>query len=54
MAEYNWWDDRTIEDNDNYFCPIIYGCCLDKNCEKCKDYEEFVKEVNERYGKENN
>ena len=23
MAEYNWWDDRTVEDNDEHFCPVL-------------------------------
>ena len=29
MAEYNFWDDRTTEDNDEHYCPIIDGHCYD-------------------------
>lgn len=42
MAEYNWWDDRTVEDNDSMFCPVIYGNCSGEDCENCQDYKDFV------------
>lgn len=38
MAEYNWWDDRTIEDNDEHFCPLLNNICYgdDNNCQECE------------------
>lgn len=51
MVEYNWWDDRTVEENDNYYCPVICGCCFDGDCETCKDHLEFVKEVEDKNAK---
>ena len=51
MAEYNWWDDRTVEDNDEHFCPILNDICYgdDVNCQKCEvskvfktDYKEGI------------
>ena len=44
MVEYNWWDDRTVEENDSYYCPLICDCCFDKDCETCKEHLEFVKD----------
>lgn len=36
MAEYNFWDDRTTEDNDGHYCPIIDGHCYDMSkCDEC-------------------
>lgn len=43
MVEYNFWDDRTTEENDDYWCPI--GCCYcldDRYCYECKDYKDFM------------
>lgn len=52
MAEYNWWDDRTIEDNDSLFCPIINDNCYNVTdaCDDCNFHKQFVEDVqNGRY-----
>lgn len=41
MAEYNFWDDRTHECNDDYYCPVINAHCLDQKCDECEDYKSF-------------
>lgn len=56
MPEYNWWDDRTIEENDNMFCPIINNYCHVEDhsvCEReCEEYKAF-KDYYDREGKSN-
>ena len=42
MAEYNWWDDRTVEENDDMMCPIINYPCPHENCGECEDYKAFI------------
>ena len=43
MAEYNFWDDRTTEDNDEHYCPIIDGHCCDMSrCDECEDNAKFA------------
>lgn len=43
MAEYNFWDDRTTEDNDGHYCPIIDGHCYDMSkCDECEDNAKFA------------
>lgn len=43
MAEYNFWDDRTTEDNDEHYCPIIDGHCYDMSkCDECEDNIRFA------------
>ena len=43
MAEYNFWDDRTTEDNDEHYCPIIDGNCYDMSkCDECEDNAKFA------------
>ena len=43
MAEYNFWDDRTMEDNDEHYCPIIDGHCYDMSkCEECEENAKFA------------
>lgn len=45
MAEYNFWDDRTTEDNDEHYCPIIDGHCYDMSrCDECEDNARFVQQ----------
>ena len=54
MAEYNWWDDRTVEDNDEHFCPVLNDFCYESNdyCRECvtlkafRDYYEKGETVN--------
>lgn len=43
MAEYNWWDDRTVEDNDEHFCPVLNDICYgdDNDCEECETLKAF-------------
>lgn len=41
MAEYNFWDDRTIECNDSMFCPVINEYCLDQRCNECNEFKQF-------------
>lgn len=41
MAEYNFWDDRTTEENDENYCPILDGHC--SNMSKCDECEENAK-----------
>lgn len=44
MAEYNFWDDRTAEDNDDNYCPILDDYCYDMSkCEECVTYAKFVR-----------
>lgn len=45
MADHNFWDDRTAEHNDDYFCPIIDGYCVNWDCEECKKQIEFIEAV---------
>ena len=42
MVEYNFWDDRTYECNEDYYCPVIDTYCLSKYCDECNDYKDFV------------
>lgn len=50
MAEYNFWDDRTVEEHDGLWCPIANWYCQGKDCDKCELSQEFTtalqKEVN--------
>ncbi len=41
MAEYNFWDDRTTEDNDEHYCPIIDCHCYDMS--RGEEWEENAK-----------
>lgn len=34
--EYNWWDDRTVEQNETNFCPVLNDFCYEDN-DACKD-----------------
>ena len=43
MAEYNFWDYRTHECNNDYYCPVINSYCLTQECEECNDYKDFCK-----------
>lgn len=46
MAEYNFWDDRTTEDNDEHYCPIIDRHCYDMSkCDECDYNTEFVQHL---------
>ena len=49
MAEYNWWDDRTVEDNDEHFCPVLNDICYsdDVNCQKCEVSKAFKADYKE-------
>ena len=38
MAEYNLWDDRTVEDNDEHFCPLLNDRCYASEVD-CRDCE---------------
>ena len=42
MVDYNFWDHRTIEENDNYWCPIKMCYCISDDCENCEDYKDFM------------
>ena len=43
MAEYNFWDDRTAEDNDENYCPILDGHCSDMSkCDECEENAKFA------------
>lgn len=43
MAEYNFWDDRTAEDNALNYCPILNDYCYDMNkCDECEANQEFA------------
>lgn len=53
MAEYNFWDDRTTEDNDENYCPIIGGHCYDMSkCDECDNNARFVQQFQNLGGKE--
>lgn len=41
MAEYNFWDDRTTEENDEYWCPVGMCYCIEEDCEHCEAAKEF-------------
>lgn len=43
MAEYNFWDDRTTETNDDNYCPIGNDYCLSHDCDNCSDNIEFAR-----------
>lgn len=50
MIEYNFWDDRTFECNDDYYCPIIDAYCTNEFCDECEDliaFEYFLKKEHE-------
>lgn len=43
MAEYNFWDDRTAEENDDNYCPILDGYCSDMSkCAECEENAKFA------------
>lgn len=54
MAEYNFWDDRTTEENDDYWCPIKMCYCISDDCENCEEYKEFEDYVNRHFKDEIN
>lgn len=41
MTEYNFWDDRTTEENDEYWCPVGMCYCIEEDCEHCEAAKEF-------------
>lgn len=46
MAEYNFWDDRTWDCDDNYWCPILNDYCFTEECDICpinKKFEESLR-----------
>lgn len=45
MAEYNFWDDRTHEENDENFCPLLNEHCYTQNCGECEILKEFEKDM---------
>ena len=50
MIGYNFWDDRTFECNDDYYCPIIDAYCTNESCDECVDliaFEYFLKKESE-------
>lgn len=52
MPEYNFWDDRTIETNDDTWCPIANDYCLDHTkCSECEIQIEFDKYISEEFSK---
>ena len=52
MWEYNWWDDRTIEQNETNFCPVLNDFCYEQDgCESCAVLQAF-KEYYDRRPKE--
>lgn len=40
MNDYNWWDDRTVEEP--ALCPYTMQGCYSGECEKCEIEREFV------------
>ena len=53
MAEYNFWDDRTHEDNDENWCLISNDYCYDHTkCSECDIQKEFDRYVNEEVKKQ--
>lgn len=54
MAEYNFWDDRTTEENDDYWCPIKMCYCISDDCENCEKYKEFEDYVNRHFEEKKN
>ena len=43
MAEYDFWDDRTTEENDENYCPILNDHCYDMSkCDECADNIQFA------------
>ena len=43
MAEYNFWDDRTAEENDENYCSILDGHCSDMSkCDECEENAKFA------------
>lgn len=50
MAEYNWWDDRTVAENDGQYCPLICSYCYnDDDCDFCEHHMDFVRELRRTY-----
>lgn len=51
--EYNWWDDRTVEQNETNFCPVLNDFCYEGNdaCKDCVTLKAF-KEYYDRRPKE--
>ena len=51
--EYNWWDDRTTEQNETNFCPVLNGFCYGDSdaCKDCLTLKAF-KEYYDRKPKE--
>lgn len=43
MNDYNWWDDRTVEEPDRR--PYTMQGCYNGECEKCEVEREFVKRM---------
>lgn len=41
MAEYNFWDDRTTEENDDFWCPLGECYCIEGDCEHCEAAHKF-------------
>lgn len=49
MAEYDFWDDRTVECNDNPWCIIADDYCYgNTNCSKCDRYVDEESMKNDR------
>lgn len=48
--EYNWWDDRTTEQNEINFCPILNDFCYEGNdaCRDCVTLKTFQEYYNRR------
>lgn len=46
MNDYNWWDDRTVEESD--LCPYTMQGCYSGECAKCDVEREFVEEYARR------
>ena len=44
MAEYNFWDDRTAEENDEHFCPVLNDFCFEDKeaCKTCITLKAFT------------
>lgn len=47
MTDYNFWDDRTHEGNEELYCPVIDNYCFNRHCDDCEAYQA----MNDEYEK---